>query len=313
MAGRRRHFLGIDSGRSSTHGGIGDETGQVLGRAGSGPLIDLTSRASSTFASTARSLLHDVKYAAGLPRGIEFAGAAFGISGCSADKFEFLARLAGCESSVMVTDADIALEGAAAGGPGVVVIAGTGSMALARDARRNRARCGGWGYVFGDAGSAFDIVRGALGKALASEEGWGGDTILGQVFRAATGCSTVNAAMHRFYDQDWPRDRIAGLAVEVDSAARGGDQPAQAVLKEAGHALAGLATRALQALPGTGVRLTVFPSGGVFASRSVSASFEAQSRAEGLEVGNPLHDPAVGALLVAYRAAKIEVAIREVR
>ena len=312
MPGERRYFLGIDSGRSSTRAVIGDQSGSVLGRAVAGPLNDLTSEAAEgSFISSARELLNGVMYDAGLPFGTELEGGSFGMSGCPADKFDLLARLAACKSSEMVPDAEVALEGAAAGGPGVVVIAGTGSMALARDASRNRARCGGWGYVFGDEGSAFDIARSALRKALAAEEGWGDATTLGRLFRAATGSSTVNASMHRFYEPDWPRDRIARLAVEVDCAAQRGDESARAVLSDAGNTLARLAARACQALPGIGPALNVYPSGGVFASRLVRDSFASRLRAVGLALARPAHDPAIGALLLAYRSVKLKVTIRE--
>ena len=70
-------------------------------------------------------------------------------------------------------DALIAYVGACGGEPGVVVIAGTGSIAFGRGSDGREARAGGWGYVFGDEGGAFDIVRQALRAALRFEEGWG--------------------------------------------------------------------------------------------------------------------------------------------
>ena len=306
------YFLGIDSGRSSTRAAVGDQSGSVLGRAVAGPLNDLTSEAAeAAFISTARELLNGVLYDAGLPWGTKLEGGSFGMSGCPSDKFDLLADLAACNFSEMVTDAEAALEGATAGGPGAIVIAGTGSMALARDANRSLARCGGWGYAFGDDGSAFDIVRRALRKALAAEEGWATATALSTMFCEATRSSTVNAAMHRFYDPDWPRDRIARLAAEVDAAAQSGDELALAVLEDAGRTLATLATRALRALPETSAGLGVYPSGGVFASRVVLSSFHARLGAAGLALGRPAHDPAIGALLLAYRAARMTVTIRE--
>ena len=312
MPGAQRYFLGIDSGRSSTRAVIGDHSGSVLGRAVAGPLNDLTSEAAeASFITTARELLNGVIHDAGLPQRTKLEGGSFGISGCSADKFDLLANVSACRSSEMVTDTEAALEGATAGGPGAIVIAGTGSMALARDANRHLARCGGWGYAFGDDGSAFDIVRRALRKALAAEEGWGPPTALAEMFRGATGSSTVNTAMHRFYHPDWRRDRIARLAVEVDATALSGDELALEVLEDAGRTLAALATRALEALPGKGEGLAVYPSGGVFASQAVRSLFKERLRASGLALGRPSHDPSIGALLLAYRAAKLTVCIQE--
>ena len=312
MPGEQRYFLGIDSGRSSTRAVIGNHSGSVLGRSVAGPLNELTSEAAETaFISTARELLNGAMHDAGLPLGTKLEGGSFGMSGCPADKFDLLAELSACSSSEMVTDAEAALEGATVGGPGAIVIAGTGSMALARDANRNLARCGGWGFAFGDDGSAFDIARRALRKALAAEEGWGPATALEKMFCEATGSSTVNAAMHRFYDPDWPRDRIAQLAVEVDAAALSGDELALEVLQDAGRTLAALAIKALAALPEEGAGLAVHPSGGVFASRTVRSLFKERLETAGIALGRPAHDPSIGALLLAYRSAKLTVRIQE--
>ena len=57
----------------------------------------------------------------------------------------------------VVSDAETALYGAHGGGPGVIVIAGTGSIALGRNAAGREARAGGWGWLVDDAGSAFAI------------------------------------------------------------------------------------------------------------------------------------------------------------
>lgn len=314
MPRAQRYFLGVDSGRSSTRAVIGDQSGSVLGRAVAGPLNALSLEAAEdSFVSVARKLLSGVMDNAGLPRGTELEGGYFGMSGLPADKFELLTDLSSCKFTEMVTDAEVALEGATEGGPGAIVIAGTGSMALARDANRNQARCGGWGYAFGDDGSAFDIVRCALRNALAAEEGWGGSTELVTLFREATATRTVNAAMHRLYDPHWPRDRISRLAVKVDAAALRGDELALEVLEDAGGKLAALATRALQALPGQGAGLAVYPSGGVFASRAVQSAFARRLGADGRAIGRPAFDPSIGALMLAYRAANLTVKLRETR
>ena len=306
------YYLGVDSGRSSTGAVIGDDAGRILGRATSGPLIDLTSsEARAHFIQAADTLRRDALDAAQLAPETEFEWATFGISGSSTKKFRLLAERMRCRSTAMASDAEVALEGATAGGPGVVVIAGTGSMALARDADDQVARCGGWGYVFGDEGGAFDIVRRALRKALAAEEGWGRPTSLTDMFRSATGAASVNDAMHRFYDSDWTRDRVAGIAKRVDAVAREGDAAAQRILGEAGATLCGLADNAMNGLGGTDEPLSVYPSGGVFGSRIVRDSFETRARSAGLPVREPAHGPSTGALLSAYRSADVSVGIIE--
>ncbi len=314
MAQGSRFFLGVDAGQSSTRAAIGDATGRVLGRAEGGPCVHPTSGgAKAALESTLRSLLSTALDAAGLPGETVFEGACYGLSGAFEEAYAIAAGLAPCEIITNSTDAEVALEGAAAGGPGIVVIAGTGSMAQARDARSNSARCGGWGYVFGDNGSAFDIVRRGLRKALADEEGWGELTALSSMFLEVTGATTVNEALHQLYLPDWPRDRIAALAARVDLVAHRGDLCARAIMEEAGDTLGTLALRASRALPPGSRPSTAYPIGGVFASGFVRDAFATRIRAEGLQLGRPRHDGAVGALLLAYRSCGVTPTVQEPR
>ena len=62
----------------------------------------------------------------------------------------------------VVGDGPIALESAFGAGPGIIVIAGTGSIAYGRDANGTTARVGGWGFAVSDEGSAHWIGRAAI-------------------------------------------------------------------------------------------------------------------------------------------------------
>ncbi len=64
------------------------------------------------------------------------------------------------------TDAQIALEASFAGGPGICIIAGTGSIALYRTEDGKVLRTGGWGRIFGDEGSGYIIARDALNAIM---------------------------------------------------------------------------------------------------------------------------------------------------
>ena len=312
MGASRRLFLGVDGGQSSTRAVIGDESGRVLSRAVGSPCNRATPGAGEAkLKETTKRLLRDALKRAGLPAESEFEAACFGMSGGPDDKRSLLVGLMTAASVEVTNDAETALDGATGGGPGIVVIAGTGSIALARDRAGNLVRCGGWGYVFGDEGGAFDIVRRALREALAAEEGWGPSTGLGRALRRATGSGTVNEAMHRFYDHDWPRSRIASLAPLVDEIAEQGDGRAQAVLQAAGEALAALAVRAARALPEALPGQDVYPCGSVLNSARVRAAISDGLRNAGFTVGQPAHDAATGALLRAYRARGLHVAVME--
>ena len=302
-------FLGLDGGQSGTAALIGDEAGRVLGHGEAGPCNHAA--AGEGRVKLERAISDSVRWAcaqAGLDAGtVEFEAASCGMSGGPEDKEAILARLLRSRKLVVTTDAAIALAGATSNGQGIVVIAGTGSIGLGRDAQGRTARAGGWGYVFGDAGGAFDITRQAVRAALRTEEGWGPATALVPLLLAATESRSANQMLHKLYTADWPRSRAARLALLVDQAAEEGDAVAVSILNGAAQDLA-LAAAAVRGQLWTPADLVeVAHIGGVFESRLVLERFrmlvelEAQNRPIA-----PLHSPAEGALLEAWRTAGIK-------
>jgi glucosamine kinase len=90
------------------------------------------------------------------------------------------------EEVVVETDAEIALEDAFNGGAGIILIAGTGSIAHGRGPTGIRSRCGGWGPKLGDEGSGAWIGRRALGIVAAAHDGREAPTALtGAILTAA--------------------------------------------------------------------------------------------------------------------------------
>ena len=294
-------FLGVDGGQSTTIAVIGDETGRVLGVGQGGPCDHAA--ASEGRARLERAVTESVSAActqAGLDASVEFESACFGMSGGPDDKREILAGLLRAKRLLVTTDADIALAGATATGQGILVIAGTGSIAIGRNSEGKRARVGGWGYIFGDEASAFDIVRQALRAALRMEEGWAPATILRQVLLDAAAARDANEVLHRFYEPEWPRDRVASLAPLVDEAAGGGDRVALEILNAAAQQLASLAGSVRQQLWKPDEAVDVVYSGGVFRSQRLLERFRLLVELEpGTRCGPPLHTAAEGALLTA--------------
>jgi N-acetylglucosamine kinase-like BadF-type ATPase len=176
----RRYYLGVDGGQSSTTALIADEAGRIVGRGQAGPCNHVAApeaeeKFKRVIGGCVREACEDAKLDA---ETIVFTAACFGFSGGPHDKEIYTRALIRSEKYKFTHDAEIALTGAHEGAPGIVVIAGTGSMTFGRNAEGKTARAGGWGYVFGDEGGAFDLVRRALRAALAAEEGWGPDTLL---------------------------------------------------------------------------------------------------------------------------------------
>src|SRR5262249_25584071 len=143
---------------------------------------------------------------------------------------------------IVTNDAVIALAGATANGQGIIVISGTGSISFGRNGEGRSVRAGGWGYVYGDEGSGFDIARQALRASLRMDEGWGPPTHLRDLLLEATGARNANQMLHEFYTDTWPRSRVATLAPLVDRAATEGDGVAAQIIGNAAQDLALLAT-----------------------------------------------------------------------
>ena len=301
--GDGRYFLGLDGGQSHTAVLIGDEGGQVIGTGSAGPANrggseNTQAKTEAAIDEALSSALDD----AGLDGAVRFAAACCGMSGGAEAARDFLSRRIPTEQLEVVTDAQIALWGATACGPGIVVIAGTGSIAWGEDRAGKTARAGGWGYAFGDEGGGFDIVRRAMRAGLKAEEGWGLETSLRALFLEHSGASTMNGLLHRFYADGLPRDEIAALAPLVDQAAEGGDEIARKILLGAGRDLARLAEAVRGQLFANNESVTIAYSGGVFRSARVLAAFRARLTEEQKRnhVTAPLRPPAHGALLRAY-------------
>ncbi|MBS1877622.1 MAG: ATPase [Acidobacteria bacterium] len=295
-----RLFLGVDGGQSSTTALIGDETGRVVGFGRGGPCNHVrASEGRAKFLNAIGGCVRSALDQAGVGEA-RFASACLGFSGGPADKEALVRELLSAGRLNVTNDAVVALAGACAGEPGLIVIAGTGSISLGRNAAGETARAGGWGYVFGDEGGAFDIVRQALRAALRFEEGWGEPTALRALLLEATGAADANELMHRFYMADWPRSRVATFAPLVDQAAADGDEAASDVIGRAAAELGLLGRAVRRRLFGDQERVRVSYIGGVFRSGRLLTAFARHFAGDRFDA--PEYGPAAGALIEAYRA-----------
>jgi N-acetylglucosamine kinase-like BadF-type ATPase len=303
-----RLFLGVDGGQSSTTALIADASGSILGMGKAGPCNHVgAAEGPLKLKKTVSECLGQACSIAGLDaETVFFVSACFGMSGGPDDKASILSEIIRTSNLTVTDDAVIALSGAMGGQPGVVTIAGTGSISLGRDAHGRRARAGGWGYVFGDEGGAFDLVRQALRAVLRNEEGWGSATRLREILLQQTGASNANALLHAFYAKSWPRSRIAALAPLVNVAAMEGDLIANQILTESAHKLADFALAVRKQLWETAEPVDFSYIGGVFRSDFLLQAFCSQIESQsGCKVASPLLDAACGALLEAYRGAAV--------
>jgi len=301
-----RLFLGVDGGQTGTTALIGDEAGRVLGAGSGGPCnhAGVAEGRRNLVRAVGESVAAACAQADLDTRVVRFAAACLGMSGGPEDKQAILEQILPADVVAVTDDAVIALAGATAGEPGIVTIAGTGSIAFGRNRAGRTARTGGWGYIFGDEGSGFDIARQALRAALRAEEGWGPPNALSYALLDATGSPDANRVLHSFYTPAWPRSRVAALAPLVDEAAMAGDAVARDILHNAAQQLAVLTSSVRQQLWKPGETARVSWTGGVFRSRTLLERYLCLVHLEeGNRTGPPEYSSAAGALIEAYRAA----------
>lgn len=185
-------FVGVDGGGTHTRVLVVDEHGTELATA-EGPGSAIQPGASSRSAAVIRDAV--TRACAGLPdRPVR--GLCVGVAGAGLDEERDTLqaaleadRIAG--AVVVLTDAEIALEDAFGAGPGVLLTAGTGSIAYGKGPTGLLARCGGWGPVIGDEGSGAWIGRRALGIAAASSDGREPESALADAIDAALGLGSI--------------------------------------------------------------------------------------------------------------------------
>ncbi len=183
------YFLGFDGGGTKTHSVLLDASGAVIGEGLSGPANPLRSAGyEGAFAS-----LREAAVAALGPANIQpqqISGVCAGLAGAGRRAvvrrvLVFLSQEFPAALSHVVPDYEVALEAAAGAGPGVVLVAGTGSVAFGRNAAGETARAGGHGPWIGDEGSAFEIGRRAVAAvARARDMGAPAGVLPGMIFAA---------------------------------------------------------------------------------------------------------------------------------
>lgn len=196
------------------------------------------------------------------------------------------------------------LAGASGGRPGVVVIAGGGAIAYGVTADGREALSGGFGYLLGDEGSAYDIGRRATIAAARASDGRDESTALLAVVEGAFGLTTMREITRVVYAAGFSRDRLSLLAPKVAAVAQAGDAVATRIMRAAGEELARTALATVRKIHAPGDPADVFLTGGVFGAGDVLLGpFRAALTAgwPGATARSPRFPPAVGGLILARR------------
>ena len=198
------------------------------------------------FKTALRSSFTAALAAAGLPAHQPLAAAALGASGIEAGTavqqrgLALTAETLGLKQpqADVCGDEHTALLGAFGEQPGVLVISGTGCIALGRDASGRTHRCGGWGWLLDGAGSAMDIGRDGLALSVQMADGRLSETPLRAALWQALAAETPQQVKAAVVADGFAPAGFARLAPLLDAAAAAGDPQARAVIERSAEALA---------------------------------------------------------------------------
>ncbi len=273
-----KFYLGFDGGGTKTECVLADAEGRVLARAFTGasnPLRAGYMRAWFALSEAADCVLSREKIHAGHIAGICAGLGGAGSSGIARRAIHFFEGGFPNARVRVTTDLDIAHEAAFGNGEGILLLAGTGSAALGRDAAGRTVRAGGHGPWFSDEGSAFDIGRRAFEAVVRAEEGRGSATALSKRIFEWHQCrdwGLVRDSIAKNPDEVFPKTfpLVAQLADKDDAVSR-------EILSKAAASLAELAASAANQLGWRDRDVPAAKVGGVYGrSKFFDAAIEAE-------------------------------------
>ena len=313
---RPYYVAGVDGGGTGTRAVILDQSQRIIGEGRSGPANPLRVGI-ATAATNVRDAVDQACAEAGIHRH-DIATATVGLAGVRRKDIRDRTRekISDClkeiKSIELMTDGEIALYGATDGEPGLVVIAGTGSICCGRNRQGRHVCAGGWGPIVGDEGGASWIARKALQAVAHASDGRGPKTLLTHAALNYFNVATADDLSTAIYSPTMTNDRLAGFGREVMRAARNGDEVAKDIFREAGRELANTATAVIKKLRMENEEFPVAYVGGVYgAGELVLAPMREGIKrvAKRAYLAQPLFPPVVAAARVAYAHLRTELSL----
>lgn len=213
------------------------------------------------------------------------------------------ARILGHDRYRCVNDMVCGWAGSLGAVDGINIIAGTGSLAYG-EYGGHQARCGGWGWRFGDEGSAYWIGSHGLNLFTRMSDGRQPHSALYDLFFEQLELADASEVIARFLHGSSARQRIAELAVIVLQAAEAGDTAAVAVIEQAARELTLIVHATRQKLGFDQANVVPMSySGGLFKSARMVRELSACLDTSGTpyELREPLYTPEIGAAVYAAR------------
>ena len=320
-------FLGVDGGQSHTEAVVADENGNILGRGFGGASNHaehpggrerlrkaVTDSVGGALRNAPPCERTDEQTSDGdfsnsdIVSNYRFASAHFGMTGGSDYKEEIIGEIVRADRLTVGHDAPTALFGATAGEPGIVVIAGTGSVVYGENAWGETTKIGGLGYLFSDEGSGFWLALQIVRLAIKEQDGLIEPAGLERLVLDFFGREKIRQLTDDFYNGKMTRDELASFARAAHAAAEAGNASIREQIEFGANVL-------IEGVVGAARRLKFqndFPVagvGGMFRAPLMKEIFMAslKTKTPAAIFVEPRFNPAEGALLLAFRQAEIVI------
>lgn len=303
-------FAGIDGGQTHTKAVIADSSGNILGfglggAIDHGKLPDSNAKLKTAISNSIDSALEN----GGLQTDdVKFTSIYFGLTGGADHKEATVRTLVKAKTLEVGHDALTALIGGTAGDPGIVVVAGTGSIVFGMNQKGETARAGGLGFLFSDGGSGFWLAKETIGAAIKEQDGAIKNYGLEKIVLKFFDVSEIRHLTNAFYNNEISRDKIAIFAENVlAEASRSNKFLIELMIKGIHELVANV--RGTERKLKFRTNYKVCGAGGLFQHPFFRENFKQELTAAlpAARFIQPAFSPAVGALLLAYRNAGVPI------
>lgn len=240
-------YLGVDGGGTKTHIALANSEGTIVGESVAGasnPLRVGIETAVSNILAAVDKACDEYDLAR-----FDIVAATLGLAGLRRADLrqrvkERISQLLRIKKVDVLSDAEIALYGIGKNTPGIVIIAGTGSVSIGQNSKGEKFSAGGWGPLAGDEGGGAGIALSALHRIAKASDGRARPTALSDIAVDYFRAGRIENLSVAIYAPQVDNARIAGFAKFVADTAKNGDPVAIDILREAGTEL-GLAAKAV--------------------------------------------------------------------
>jgi N-acetylglucosamine kinase-like BadF-type ATPase len=307
-----KYIIGIDGGGTKTIGVLVDESGRVLARK-VGESSNIQVIGLERLGHVLQKLVNELVAESGISRNVDYLYAGLAGAGRSSDRDAISCLLKSqvlAQSFTIDTDAAVALAGAFGGGPGIILISGTGAICFGKREDDTVVRSGGWGYLLGDEGSGYYIGNQGILAALKDLDGRGKATKLRPTLESHLGLERIDLIVSKIYSGELDRTKISALAPVVFDLAEQGDQVAGEIIRNAGLELGKQVAAIAEKLGKRGKPVAAALIGSVFKRKQdliphmIETTTSVASRVDFIE---PRFEPAIGSAIMGLQKCSVDV------